>query len=149
MSLSKYTLLYVPPLCACVRVWLLPVSKSTAMPFTAACGAWVQLPVPHHSPFLLRRRLRVSMATRWLTASSLFAWAPSRQSTSTTTRPSPSSPTKLHLSSSRKSLPESTSSQSGAKPFWSLRWHRPHPPATVFAPVIISFVNPGQANSSW
>lgn len=142
MSLSKYTLLYVPPLCACFRVWLLPVSKSTAMPFTAACGAWVQLPVPHHSPFLLRRRLRVSMATGWLTASSLFAWAPSRQSTSTTTRPSPSSPTKLHLSSSRKSLPESTFSRLGVKPFWSLRWHPPSPSSHGVCPRYHLFCQP-------
>lgn len=68
------------------------------------------------------------MATGWPTAGSLLAWAPFRQSTSTTTRPSPLSPTKSHLSSSRKSLPESAFSQLGVNPLWSLWWHPPTTP---------------------
>ncbi len=35
----------------CVTVCLLPVSEFAAMSFTAACGAWVQLPAPRHSLF--------------------------------------------------------------------------------------------------
>lgn len=70
------------------------------------------------------------MSTEWQTAGSLLAWAPSRRSTSTTTRPSPLSPTKLHLSSSRKSLPESAFSQLGVNPLWSLRRHQPPPQNT-------------------
>lgn len=83
----------------------LQVSALTFPLSTAACGAWVQLPVPHRSQSPPRRHSRVSTWTGWPTAGSRSAWAPSRQSTSTTTRPSPLSPTKSHLSSSRKSPP--------------------------------------------
>jgi len=80
------------------------------------------------------------MATGWLTAGSLLAWAPTRQSTSTTTRPSPLSPTKLHLSSSRKFLLKSAFSQMGVNPFWLL-WRHPPISRCNFCPPLSSLLS--------
>lgn len=80
----------------CVFLWL-----------TAASGVWVRLPALLPSPHCMR----VSTATGWRTAGGRPAAPPSRRSTSTTTRPNPSSLIKWLLWSSRTS--------SSATLFWA------------------------------